>query len=290
MEPGCQLRYYHGVTATKLTTIRVEKPWGRTTLWPGFDNPSGAKIGEIWFEAPVGTNPDLMVKYLFTSEKLSIQVHEDDATAQAAGRERGKDEAWVILAAEPDATIALGTHQPVDRDTLRAAAIDGSIEMLVDWKPAKPGDVIYSAARTVHAIGAGLTLIEVQQNVDLTYRLYDYGRPRELHLEAGIAVSDAVPFVAPPVPGDIGGGRSILCENGKFILERWSWTGQRTVTLPENMPGWLIPVVGGGSIDGAHFVAGECWIVDGGVLLDVDMHSDILFAYPTAHRAALFDT
>jgi mannose-6-phosphate isomerase len=289
MEPQSQHRYYPVMTATKLTTIPVEKPWGRTKLWPGFDNPSGAKIGEIWFEAPEGTSPDLMVKYLFTSEKLSIQVHEDDATARAAGRERGKDEAWLILAAEHDATIALGTRAPVDGDTLRKAALDGSIETLVDWKPAKAGDVIYSAARTVHAIGAGLTLIEVQQNVDLTYRLYDYGRPRELHLEAGVAVSDAVPFVAPPIPGDVGGGRSILCEGGKFVLERWSWDGARTVTLPGGVPGWLIPVANGGSVDGGRFVAGECWMVEGTVDLSIYPGSDVLFAYPLTMRAALFD-
>ena len=111
-----------------MTTISVEKPWGRTNLWPCFENPSGKKIGEIWFEAPKGTDPDLMVKYLFTSEKLSIQVHEDDASARAAGRERGKDEAWVILRAEADSTIALGLHETVDVETLRAAALDGSIE------------------------------------------------------------------------------------------------------------------------------------------------------------------
>jgi mannose-6-phosphate isomerase len=268
------------MTAIKLSTITVEKPWGRTKLWPGFDNPSGAKIGEIWFEAPEGTNPDLMVKYLFTSEKLSIQVHEDDATAQAAGRERGKDEAWVILAADPGATIALGTRAPVKSDALRKAALNGSIEKLVDWKPAKAGDVIYSAARTVHAIGAGLTLIEVQQNVDLTYRLYDYGRPRELHLEAGLAVSDAVPFVAPPIPGDVGGGRSILCEGGKFVLERWSWDGLRSITLPRGVPGWLVAVSGVGSVDSAPFVAGECWMIEGTVALSVDADSDLLFAYP----------
>jgi mannose-6-phosphate isomerase len=276
------------MTATKLSTITVEKPWGRTELWPGFDNPSGARIGEIWFDAPVGTNPDLMVKYLFTSEKLSIQVHEDDATAQAAGRERGKDEAWVILAAEPDATIALGLREPTTPEALRAGAVDGSIEALVDWKPVKAGDVIYSAARTVHAIGAGLTLIEVQQNVDLTYRLYDYGRPRELHLEAGLAASDPVPFVAPPIPGDVGDGRTILCEGGKFVLERWSWDGARTVALPDGVPGWLIPVSGGGSVDGALFVAGECWMVDGAVMIDVAAGSDILFAYPGSKLRSVF--
>lgn len=277
------------MTATRLATITVEKPWGRTGLWPGFDNPSGVKIGEIWFAAPEGSNPDLMVKYLFTSEKLSIQVHEDDATAWAAGRARGKDEAWVILAAEPGAVIALGTREPVDSDTLRAAALDGSIETLVEWKPVSAGDVIYSPARTVHAIGPGLTLIEVQQNVDLTYRLYDYGRPRELHLEAGIAVSDAVPFVAPPIPGDVGGGRCILCEGGKFVLERWSWHDARSVALPPQVLGWLIPVSGGGTVDGMPFVAGECWIVAGVVALDIDPGSDVLFAYPLPERAPFFD-
>ena len=148
--------------------------------------------------------------------------------------------------------------------------------------------MIYSAARTVHAIGAGLTLIEVQQNVDLTYRLYDYGRPRELHLEAGVAVSDAVPFVAPPIPGDVGGGRSILCEGGKFVLERWSWDGARTVTLPDSVPGWLIPVAGGGLVDGMPFVAGECWMIRGGITLSVEAGSDVLFAYPLAKRTPIF--
>jgi len=275
--------------ATRLSTIRVEKPWGRSELWPGFDNPDGAKIGEIWFKAPPGTEPDLMVKYLFTSEKLSIQVHEDDATAQAAGRARGKDEAWVILAAEPDATIALGTHEAVSREALRAAALDGSIETLVDWKPVSAGDVIYSPARTLHAIGAGLTLIEVQQNVDLTYRLYDYGRPRELHLEAGVAVSDPEPFVAPPIPGEMGDGRAILCEGAKFVLERWSWSGPRGVALPDGVPGWLIPVKGGGMVDRARFVAGECWMLEGGIDLAIEPGSDVLFAYSLAHRIGFFD-
>ena len=290
MEPQRALGYCIVMPALRLSTIAVEKPWGRTALWPGFANPDGRRIGEIWFEAPAGVDPDLMVKYLFTSEKLSIQVHEDDAAAQAAGRVRGKDEAWVILDAEPDATIALGTRAPVDRDTLRAAALDGSIETMVDWKPVKAGDVIYSAARTVHAIGAGLTLIEVQQNVDLTYRLYDYGRPRALHLEQGIAVADPAPFVAPPIPGDIGGGRVILCEGGKFVLERWRWDGTRTVTLPVGADGWLIPVTGGGTIDGQAVTAGECWMLASASTLSVSPHSDLLFAYPQPTRLPLFDS
>lgn len=274
--------------ATRLSTITVEKPWGRTDLWPGFDNPSGAKIGEIWFEAPEGVNPDLMVKYLFTSEKLSIQVHEDDATAQAHGRARGKDEAWVILDAEPDATIALGLKAPTDIATLRAAAVDGSIEQLVDWRAVRAGDVIYSKARTIHAIGAGLTLIEVQQNVDLTYRLYDYGRPRELHLDQGLSVSDPVPFEMPEIPGDAGNGRTILCENGKFVLERWTFSGVRDVELFDDVPGWFIPVAGHGRIDGHAFMAGECWMTQGRIPIECRENSDVLFAYPLQKRVACF--
>ncbi len=274
------------MSAHRLTTIRVEKPWGRKALWPGFDNPARQRIGEIWFEAPVGFDATLMVKYLFTSAKLSIQVHPDDSAARAAGYARGKDEAWVILDAEPGATIALGTVRDASREELHAGALDGSIETLVDWKQAHAGQVIYSPAGTVHAIGAGLTLIEVQQNVDLTYRLYDYGRPRELHLEAGIAVSNAVPFDVPPIPGEIAPGREILCEGGKFVLERWTWPGERTVTLPEGVPGWLIPVTGSGAIDAQAFTAGECWLVEGGVaLLNA---GTVLFAYPQATRADLF--
>lgn len=268
------------MSATQLTTIRVEKPWGRETLWPGFENPDGARIGEIWFDAPPGSDPALMVKYLFTSEKLSIQVHPDDAAAQAVGHARGKDEAWVILAAEPGSTIALGTVRDASREELHASALDGSIESLVDWKPAKAGDVIYSSAGTVHAIGAGLTLIEVQQNVDLTYRLYDYGRPRELRLDAGIAVSNPVPFVAPPVRGAIAPGREILCDGGKFVLERWSGGGTRTLALPEGSPAWLIPVEGGGTVDDARFTACECWICDGIVEIALEAEAVLLVSYP----------
>ncbi|AYJ87178.1 phosphoheptose isomerase [Sphingomonas paeninsulae] len=273
--------------ATKLTTIRVDKPWGRKKLWPGFDNDSGAQTGEIWFEAPKGTDPDLMVKYLFTSEKLSIQVHEDDASAHAVGHERGKDEAWVILGAEPDSTIGLGLHETVSGEALRAAALDGSIETLVDWKPVHAGEVIYSPARTIHAIGAGLTVIEVQQNVDLTYRLYDYGRPRELHLDKGIAVSDPKPFKIVDTGYDAGAGRKILCEGGKFVMERWSWDGARDVTMPDRVPGWLIPITGGGTVDGTRFEAGEGWMVNGGAALVVDAGSDLLFAYPLADAAPI---
>jgi len=272
------------MTCTRLSTIRVEKPWGRRQLWPGFADPASGEppVGEIWFDAPASCDPELLVKYLFTSERLSIQVHPDDAQARAGGFARGKDEAWVILDAQPAAAIALGTVRPVSREELRAAALDGSIEALMDWKPVAAGDVIYSPANTIHAIGAGITLIEVQQNVDLTYRLYDYGRPRELHLEDGIAVSDPVPFVVPLLGPDMEPGRRILAETGKFVLERWTWSGTRRLELRAD--GWLIPVNGTGQVDDAPFAAGECWMIDVGASLSLDAGSDVLFASPQHFR------
>ncbi|RYD53820.1 MAG: phosphoheptose isomerase [Sphingomonadales bacterium] len=269
------------MTATLLATHRVEKPWGRHTLWPGFEDPSprGEPVGEIWFQTPGDSMPDLLIKYLFTSEKLSVQVHPDDEQAHAAGLPRGKDECWVILAAEPDSTIALGTKFPTDRETLRQAALDGSIEDLLDWKPVKAGDFFYSGSGTIHAIGAGITLVEVQQNSETTYRLYDYGRPRELHLDQGIAVSEPVPFVPHPMPGKIGEGRTILVEGPKFVLERWG-AGTRNIVMPEGVTGWLVPLKGAGTADGVAFEAGQCLTVEGAAKLEAENGSDVLFAYP----------
>lgn len=273
------------MTATKLATHRVEKPWGRHHLFPGFPDPmpGGEPVGEVWFQAPGDTTPDLLVKYLFTSAKLSVQVHPDDEQARARGLPRGKDECWLILDAEPDATIALGTLAPMSEDELRAAVLDGSIEHKLDWKPVKAGDFFYSASRTIHAIGAGLTLIEVQQNSETTYRLYDYGRPRQLHLADGIAVADAVPWVPPSVPGRVSNSREILVEGPKFVLERWPG-GSRDVTLPEGVTGWLVPVTGRGEVAGVGFTAGECVTVTGTATIRADDGSTLLFAYPGARR------
>lgn len=176
------------MTASRaLETRSVEKPWGRDALPPPFSAAPGARVGEIWFEPPPEL-PELLVKYLFTSENLSVQVHPSDGEAPAGSR--GKEECWLVLSAEPGARLAVGFKRAVSPEEMRAAALDGSIEELLEWHAVGPGDFIYLPAGTVHAIGAGLSLIEVQQNSDVTYRLYDYGRPRELHLSEGIAVAD----------------------------------------------------------------------------------------------------
>jgi mannose-6-phosphate isomerase len=111
----------------RLVTKTVRKPWGRRSLRPGFDDVSAGEepVGEIWFEVPHGSGlgePELLVKHLFTSERLSVQVHPDDTVAKAHGLPRGKSEAWHILKAEPGASIALGLREPITKDRLRAAA------------------------------------------------------------------------------------------------------------------------------------------------------------------------
>jgi mannose-6-phosphate isomerase len=195
------------VTGDGLTTRMVEKPWGVADLPPPFAGQgAGAKIGEIWFEPPAQL-PELLVKYIFTSEPLSVQVHPTDAQTLAAGLGRqGKEECWVVIDAKPGATLGIGLKEAVSKEALRAAALDGSIEQMLVWHEVKRGDFFYIPANTIHAIGAGVSVIETQQNSDITYRLYDYGRGRELHLDKGL--NDAIA--------------------GPYDLARW----HRTVDLP----------------------------------------------------------
>jgi len=179
-----------------LAVRTVEKPWGRSQLPAPFMVPFGKRVGEIWFE-PVEEVYSLLVKYIFTSEKLSVQVHPDDEQAKALGEyDTGKEECWLVIDAEPGATLGIGFNEAVSAEAMRAAALDGSIEDMLAWHPVQAGDFFYIPAGTVHAIGAGVSLIEIQQNSDVTYRLYDYGRPRTLHLEKGIAVARGEPYAA----------------------------------------------------------------------------------------------
>jgi mannose-6-phosphate isomerase len=179
-----------------LPVRKVEKPWGRDALPQPFSAPEGQRVGEIWFEPPAAL-PQLLVKYIFTSEALSVQVHPSNAETLAKGLgKQGKEECWLIVDAEPDAVLGIGFKQSLAPEAMRRAAEDGSIEHLMQWHKVRAGDFFYIPAGTVHAIGAGISLIEVQQNSDITYRLYDYGRPRELHLDAGIAVAHGEPYPA----------------------------------------------------------------------------------------------
>jgi mannose-6-phosphate isomerase len=270
------------MTANRLESRQVEKVWGRQDLPRAFGaEPHDGPVGEIWFEdARGGGGAALLVKYLLTCETLSIQVHPGDEAARAAGFPRGKDEAWLIVDAEPGAKIGLGLRKAVSREALRAAALDGSLETLVDWREARAGDFLYSPAGTIHALGPGLTLIEIQQNLDLTYRLYDYGRARELQLDEAVAAARPGPYRAPSAPYALSPGREILAEGGAFVVERWTQAAGGRLAGEAGRPVWLIPVRGGGLIDGEALVPPSVWLVEDQSRVRIDEGSEMVFAYP----------
>lgn len=277
------------MTATRLEMLVVEKPWGRRDLLPIFSAQQRDElVGEIWFLDPEGRDQDLLVKYLFTSEKLSLQVHPGNDAAEAAGYARGKDEAWVIVAAEPGSKIGIGLREPASIEVVRSAALDGRLDEMIDWKPTSAGDVWYCPAGTIHALGAGLSLIEIQQNLDLTYRLYDYGRPRELQLEEALAVAHLGPYFPPYGSRTESNGREIIFDSPSFVLERW--TGSVNGQLSGRQSLWITVVSGGGKIDGDDLAAGTVWLVEGGAELVVDPGSVMLVAYTGGIEANLLAT
>jgi mannose-6-phosphate isomerase len=260
----------------KLNSFYVEKPWGRYDLPSQFSGATGRKIGEVWFDAPDQPLP-LLVKWLFTSEKLSIQVHPNDEQAHDRGIISGKEECWVIISAEPDARLGMGTLRPVAAGELREASLSGEIEALMDWRPVEAGDYFYIPAGTVHAIGAGITLVEVQQNADITYRLYDYGRPRELHLDDGIAVSVAKPY-DDPQSGKFGEADVQLLINGPHF-DLWFARGRSISDLAQYSGDiWIIPLAGKVSAGIENAQAGECIYVENKVRITADADAVALVA------------
>lgn len=246
-------------TSPLLSVRRVSKPWGQAVLPPPFPAPEGEPIGEIWFEPPAEL-PDLLIKYIFTSEALSVQVHPSDAQTEAQGLGReGKEECWLIVDAEPGARIGIGFRETIDPERLRTAALDGSIEQMLVWYPAQAGDFFYIPANTVHAIGAGISLVEVQQNSTITYRLYDYGRPRELHLDAGLAVAQARPYPAElrrhlPERGEV-----TLVEGPYFRLDRTDGPASEDLrTVYAGAPLLVLPRSEGIAVHGIDLAVGEC--------------------------------
>jgi mannose-6-phosphate isomerase len=203
-------------------------------------------------------------------------VHPDDAAARAAGYRRGKDEAWIVLEADPDAEIGIGLTREVSRDELRASALDGSIEQLLDRRPVRSGDVFYSPAGTIHAIGPGLVLLEIQQNVDLTYRLYDYGRPRELHLDEGVAVATPGPFRASADSSQLEDGRELIADGDAFSIERWRgpWDGSI-----EAQAAVLIPMHGEVALGEEDARAGTVWTLEGAEPVRIGAGGELLVAY-----------
>lgn len=261
----------------KLATKIVDKPWGRRGIDPRFGVDSSRQVGEIWFEPPPGRQLDVMAKYLFTTERLSIQVHPDDETARARGYPRGKDECWIVIDVADDAELGIGTVRDVDPKELMEAAGDGSIVALMDWKRPSRGDFIYNPAGTVHALGPGLTVLEIQQAVDLTYRLFDYGRPRELHLDEARDVVRAEPH-SDPLDTRVGDKSRLLVEGPHFGV---AWCVGEPPELPIKMRDvQLLP------IDAPLGVVkpGECALIDEGAARTLMSSGTFVLAWSTTDR------
>jgi mannose-6-phosphate isomerase len=235
----------------RLPTRFLEKVWGTTDLLPWFPE-SATKIGEVWFEADL----PLLVKFVFTSDRLSVQVHPDDEFAAAHEKSRGKTEMWYVLRADPGARIATGFRQAISRERLRESALSGEIEDLLNWIDVTAGDAFYVPAGTVHAIGGGLALCEIQQYSDITYRLYDYGRPRELHLDKAIQVASHEAASVGPVPLPI---------DCKYFHTELAKTASPLRYSPESGRfHLLIFLSGSGRIADQPFREGETWLVPPG--------------------------
>ena len=264
----------------QLPTKLVEKVWGRDVLPAPFAAPEGKRIGEIWFEPPAEL-PNLLVKYLFTSEKLSVQVHPGDASALPG--EAGKEECWLVLDAEPGAQLAIGFEEELAPGAIEQAARDGSIEDLLTWHDVSAGDIYYLPAGTVHAIGPGIALVEVQQNSDTTFRLYDYGRPRELHLERALAVAQGAPYPERH--------RSRVSERGATLVDGQHFRLERIEGAPdqatrEDFSGDLLVLPLKGQVHamagGAKAGAGECLYAPGIDAIDFSAAEVTLLTRPAA--------
>jgi mannose-6-phosphate isomerase len=204
-----------------------------------------------------GKDFPLLIKLLFPKEKLSIQVHPDDALARQYGEPRGKTECWYALDAKPGASVALGLKPGVSVDQVRTAVEDQTLESLLTMVPVEKGDMLFVDAGTVHAMGPGVVILETQQSSDLTYRLYDYGSGRELHLEKSFAAMRLQTRAGkvPPQPVD---GHSVLIDERYFRMERWPIRAGTAPSLvrPTQVVQMLFVVEGRARISGLSTDAG----------------------------------
>jgi mannose-6-phosphate isomerase len=249
--------------------FRLE-PYFRTRIWgfhdlsPWYDfKTDGEPIGEVWLTGEMckaATGPlkglsltevtkklgrgllgraygdgefPLLIKLLFPKEKLSVQVHPDDEMAQKYGEPRGKTECWYALEAHPGAHVALGIKPGVTPEEIRAGIADATLENLLEMVPVNKGDMLFVDAGTVHAMGPGVVILETQQTSDRTYRLYDYGRPRELHIDRSLEAM-RVKTGAGKIPPHAENGHTVLIDEKYFKIERWDVAAGDTGKLAQN--------------------------------------------------------
>ena len=266
--------------------------WGYQDLRPWYDHvaAAGEPIGEVWLtgdECIVATGDQagqklgtlfaaepaallgpsagaagspLLIKTIFAREKLSVQVHPDDAMARKYGELRGKTECWYALAAEPGAQVAAGLKPGVNLGQIKAEIQDGTLEQSLNMLPVAAGDMVFVDAGTVHAIWPGSILLETQQNSDLTYRMYDYGRPRQLHIDKSLEATRLVTRAGTVAPIQLA-DRTVLIDVAYFRVERLPVAGTRgSETLsapgePAHGLSYLFAAAGAGRLVGSGFTA-----------------------------------
>ncbi len=266
--------------------------WGRPNLEPWYEAKStegiDGNVGEAWLTGPEcvvetgdrtgatmkdmatqypgqlgnGEYP-LLVKMLFPNEKLSVQVHPDDEEAARLGLKAGKTECWYVLDAEPDAKVACGLKSGVGLEDVRKASGDGTLEGLLEWLPVAAGDMVFVDAGTVHAIGPGVVLLEVQQTCDVTYRLFDYGRPRDLHLDDGLAVVKLKTKAGKVRPKDWDTFTRLI-ESEYFVVDRFTIAAGQTIEMPMDGIGCVVSLRGSAAVNAVTLDAGQAVIVPEG--------------------------
>lgn len=276
----------------ELASVRVaHKPWGVSDLrpWSSVDATDHA-VGELWFERvdKDASISALLLKVLFTSEPLSIQVHPDDTFARAIGMPNGKSEAWYIISAKPDAKIGVGLKYRVTPQELRTAIRDGSIVDLVQWRPVAKGDVIFIPAGTIHALGAGIVLAEIQQHSDATFRLFDFGRGRELHEDNAVAVANVWPLRSTGSATRFTSERTVLVASQYFVFEKLDLPAGSSWALLAERETWILVLDGRAAIGLAAVSVGQAIFVSGD-LASIEVGANgltALVAYPAAEPVA----
>ena len=236
-----------------------EKIWGYER-WIVSVHPAGQslvddatpQIGGKPLNAIVGVSYPLLIKIIQANETLSVQVHPDDDYARIHEHSAGKTECWYVLDAVADAKIIYGLQKDYSRSELETAIRNNTLERCLRSVPVSKGDFIFIPAGTVHAIQGGLRLLEVQQSSDITYRLYDWGRPREVHIQKGLDVLRYLPksTLTPEHPFS---GKSVC---PYFRLEKKDFPTTGTISFsafdtPAAKTGWcgLFIIAGSGTLE-----------------------------------------
>lgn len=324
------------VCPARFEPVFKQRPWGLHTLAPYFPGQAnlaepvgeawmtgseclisngpfaGATLGDAWGRMPAeyaGTKADhnaafpILAKFIFTSQKLSVQVHPPDDYAAAHERNaggRGKTEMWYAMGAQPGAQVFVGLRPGTTKEKFQRAIVDGTAEDCLERTPLHTGEAIFVPAGTAHTIGPGLVLCEIQEHSDLTYRVFDYnrrdarGKPRELHVEKAL---DVIQFgeqsggkIEPAriERGDVTETYFVACRY--FATEKWEFSERIAAATSREHFDLLIFLEGAGSIEWGEeqldFAPMQVWMIPaalGAFRLAPKSRTSLLRTYVPAH-------